>query len=393
MKKFFLDLGMQPLANNYRSRLNDKQDKYNLKLFFDTKTKLVSISKRIPSKIMFDNKYPYKSSMSKTMQKSFKILSDDLKKRFDPHLLLEIGSNDGALIKNFKVKNVIAIEPCKNLANITNKMGYKTFNNYWNLNTSNKVRDKFDKVDLVYSANTITHISNLNEVFKSIINILSDDGVLIIEDPSLLACLKKVSYDQFYNEHIHVFSALSLKNIIKKFKLELFDIKHLNTHGGSLRYFIKKSINKKIKIKISVKNQINNELAQGLDNLKVYKKFALNSLKSRNKLVKLFDNIKIKKKKIIGYGATAKATTVLNFCNIDNNKIDYFVDTTPDKANKYMPGTKIKIFKYNERLIHKADYIFLGAWNFKDEIFEKEISFIKKGGRFISHVPKPKIIK
>ena len=132
MNKFFLNLGRQPLANNFTSYYKKNQPKYNLKLFFNTKTKLVSISKRIPSKIMFNNKYPYRSSMSVTMQNSFKKVSILIKKKFKPKLLLEIGSNDGALLKNFNKKNVIGIEPCKNLANITKKLGYKTISNYWN---------------------------------------------------------------------------------------------------------------------------------------------------------------------------------------------------------------------------------------------------------------------
>jgi len=392
MKKFFLDLGQQPLANNYQKHFKKKQVRYNLKLYFDTKTKLVSISKRIPSKIMFNNQYPYKSSMSKTMIRSFKLLSNNIKKRFNPKLILEIGSNDGALIKNFKKKTIVGVEPCKNLANITNKLGYKTYNDYWNIHTSNKIKYKHNDVDLIYSANTITHISDLNEVFKSIDNILKKDGILIIEDPSLLECLKKVSYDQFYNEHIYVFSTLSVIEIIKKFNFEIFDVKNLSTHGGSLRYFIKRKSNKTIKIDKSVNKQIKKELSFGLSKLKTFKIFANKTAKSKKLLLDIFIRIKKKRKKIIGYGATAKATTVLNFCNLDSDFIDYFIDTTPEKQNKYMPGKKIKIIKYNSKLVLNSDYIFLGAWNFKNEIFKKEKLFIKKGGKFITHIPFPRII-
>ena len=392
MNKFFLDLGSHPLANNYLTNYDSKQTKYNLKLYFDTKTKLVSISKRIPSKKMFNNKYPYKSSMSKTMQKSFYDLSVEIKKRFNPNLLLEIGSNDGALIKNFDKKKVIGVEPCSNLAKITKKKGYKTFDEYWDFNLSKKIKKKFNTVDLVYSANTLTHISNLNNVFRSIKNLLSKNGVLIIEDPSLLECIKKVSYDQFYNEHIYVFSALSVKSLMDKFGFEIFDIKNLSTHGGSLRYYIKRKSNKKFKIKNSVNVQINNEIKYRLDKFITYKRFSSLAIKSKKKLVNIFKRLKLSKKRIIGYGATAKATTVLNFCSLNHNFLDYFLDTTPDKANKYMPGKKILILKYDKKLLKGIDYIFLGAWNFKNEIFKKEKNFIKKGGKFITHVPIPRII-
>ena len=396
MIKKFLDLGYQPLANKYYKKYKKLSSKkgeiYKLTVGFNTKTKLVSLIKKIPDKQMFDGNYPYKSSMSITMLDSFKNLSKKIKKKFNPKKFLEIGSNDGALIQNFKNSEVICVEPCSNLAKITKKKGYLTYNNYWNLSLAKKIKSKFKKVDVIYSANTLTHINDLNNVFKSISYLLDKNGVLIIEDPSFLECIKKVSYDQFYNEHIYIFSAMAVKKIILNYNLELFDIEKLSTHGGSLRYYIKKINNKNISIKNSVSKQINDEIKFGLNKYSTYKKFGKNVKKSKNDLIKIFKTIKNKNYKIIGYGATAKATTVLNYCKLDNKVIDYFVDTTPDKANKYMPGTKIKIFKYNEKLINKANYIFLGAWNFKDEIFKKEISFIKKGGKFITHVPKPKII-
>ena len=141
--------------------------------------------------------------MSKTMRNSFYELSIEIKKRFKPKNILEIGSNDGTLIKNFDKKNVIGIEPCNNLAKITSKKGYLTYNKYWNYELAKKLKKKHGDINLIYSANTLTHISNLNDVFKSISFLLSQKGILIIEDPSLLECIKKVSYDKFYNEHIY----------------------------------------------------------------------------------------------------------------------------------------------------------------------------------------------
>ena len=392
MNKFFFFFLKQHSANKYLVKLNSKEKKYNLRLNFNTKTKIVSISKRMPSKDMFTNSYPYRSSMSQTMTNSFKKLSVEINKKFKPKLLLEIGSNDGALIKNFNKKKVIGIEPCSNLARMTKKKGYKTYNNYWDYNLSLKIKEKHKEVDLIYSANTLTHISNLTDVFNSISNVLSQDGILIIEDPSLLECIKKNAYDQFYNEHIYVFSALALQNVLKKFNLEIFNLKNLDTHGGSLRYYIKKDNNKNIKISTSVKKQLHKERKFGLDKLKTFKKFETNVIRSKKKLLELLRKIKKNKKIIIGYGATAKATTILNYCNIDNKLIDFFVDTTPEKTNKFMPGKNIKIIKYNMNILRNVDYVFLGAWNFKKEIFKKEKKFLSRGGKFITHVPYPKII-
>ena len=392
MNKFFLDLGKQPLANDYLSKYKKKQIKYNLRLYFNSKTKLVSISKRIPSQIMFNSKYPYRSSLSTTMKKSFKKLSAEISKKFNPKLILEIGSNDGALITNFKKNQAIGVEPCKNLANITKKKGYITYDEYWDYNLAEKINKRFKSVDLVYSANTLTHISDLKKVFKSISSVLSESGILIIEDPSLLECLKKNTYDQFYNEHIYLFSTISVQNVLKNFDFEIFDLKNLNTHGGSIRYYIKRISNHKIKINKNVITQINKEKKFGLDKISTYKKFSIRVDKSKKKLIKILNNLKDKGNKIAGYGATAKSVTIMNYCNISSNLIDTFFDTTPEKINKFLPGKEIKILKYNKDKLAKFNYAFLGAWNFKEEIFNKEKSNIKKGLKFITHVPYPRII-
>ena len=392
MNKFFLDLGVQPLANNFLKKYSAKQPKYNLKLYFNTKSKMVSISKRIPSSVMFNSKYPYRSSMSSTMRTSFRQLSNEIKKKFNPKLLLEIGSNDGALLTHFNKDKAIGVEPCKNLAKITKAKRYYTYDDYWNLELSSKIKKKFKEVDLIYSANTLTHINNLNDVFKSINLILSEDGVLIVEDPSLLECIKNNAYDQFYNEHIYVFSAIALKNLLKKFNLEIFDVKDLPTHGGSLRYFIKKRNNKKYYVKPSVKKQIDKEIKNGLEKFKTYKDFAIKSIKSKKLFIKILNKIRNNNKKIIGYGATAKAVTVLNYCNIDYDLIKNFTDTTPEKVNTFLPGKNIKILGYKKDILKNYDYAFLGAWNFKKEIFKKEKTYINNGGKFITHVPFPRII-
>ena len=389
----FLDLGQQPLANYYldKNQINKKERKYRLIICFDNKSKLVSIKKTFSSKMMFNNKYPYRSSMSQTMQKSFKDLAQQIKKKINPKKILEIGSNDGSFLKNFDKKISIGIEPCANVEKITKRQKFNTIPKYWNSKLAKSILKKYGEIDLIYSANTISHIKDLNDVFKSIKIVLSPKGVLILEDPSLLECLKRNTYDQFYNEHIYVFSYLSLKSILKKFDLEIYKIQNLDIHGGSNRYFIKK-INNKIPIEKSVINQQIKEIKYGIDKKSTYFKFKRRVENSKKKLVSIFKFCKSKNKKIIGYGATAKATTILNYCKIDNKTIDYFLDTTKDKQNKYTPGTKIKVEKYKGFINKDVDYVFLGAWNFKREIFKKEKKYIKAGGKFIIHTPYPKII-
>ena len=391
--KNFLNLGYQPLANSYiqKQNINLKEKKFKLVICFNPKNYLVSILNTVPKEKMFNKNYPYKSSESNTMKKSFKDLAKKIKKKYAPNFVVEIGSNDGAFIKNFNKKDVVGVEPCKNLANITTKKKYKTYCNYWNIKLAKKITKK-RKADLIYSANTLSHIKNFNEIFKAIEISLSDRGILILEDPSLLECLKNVAYDQFYCEHIYVFSAISLKKILEKFSLEIFDIENTKTHGGSNRYFIKKKSNQLYKISLKVKKEINKELKFGLNKISTYNKFATKVKESKVKLIKIFKNLKKRNIKVIGYGATAKSCTVLNYCGIGKNYIEYFYDTTSYKVNKYLPGSKILIKRYKKLDPSKVDLAYLGAWNFKEEIFKKEKSFIKGGGKFITHIPYPKII-
>ena len=181
-------------------------------------------------------------------------------------------------------------------------------------------------------------------------------------------------------------------NVLNRHKLEIFDIQNLTTHGGSNRYFIKKIDNKQIKKSKKVKIEINKEKKYGLNKLSTFKKFTARVKESKKKLKSILKNLNLNKKKVVGYGATAKSCTVLNFCKIGPKEISYFLDTTPDKINKYLPGSKIFVKKYEKLKKEKVDVVFLGAWNFKDEIFKKEKLFIKKGGKFLTHVPKVRLI-
>ena len=393
MKKIsFLNLGKHPITNNFLKTNKPKNEFfYNLKLTYHKETKLVSLDNFVPPKKMFNDKYAHRASASITMQKAYKHLAYKIKKKFKPKSILEIGSNDGVFIKYFSNINNVGVEPCKNLADLTSKMKIKTYDKFWTFQLSNKILSKHGKFDIIYSANTISHIHNLNETFKAIENSLDFNGIFILEDPSLLKSLQKLSYDQFYDEHAYVFSITALKNITKQSGLEVFNVEELKTHGGSNRVYFKKINNKTIKISNTVNKHLLKEKNFGINKLQTYRIFANKVLRSRKNLIKIFQKLKKEKKNIIGYGATYKSSTVLNFCKIDKKFIKYFLDTTPTKAGKFTPGTHIPIKKYNG-IPNNVDYAFLGAWNFKDEIFKKEKKFINRGGRFITHVPSPKIL-
>ena len=395
-KKIFLNLGKQPITNNFLKSLDKQTIKkeffYNLKVSFNTSNNLVSLSNFVNPKKMFNDKYAHRASMSKTMLSSFKNLANKLKKIYKPKKILEIGSNDGVFIRNFSKKKILAVEPCENLARLTNRMGYKTFSNFWNLDLAKKILKKHGKVDLIFSANTISHIPNLDEVFKSINLVLAKNGVFVFEDPYILSVIKNQSYDQFYDEHAHVFSLLSISTIINQYNLKVFNIEKLDTHGGSIRYYISYK-DSDFKANSSVTNLNKIELNNKLNKYSTYKNFGKKIQKSKYHLIKLLKNIKKKKKSVVSYGATYKSATVFNYCKINNKLIDYVIDTTKNKQNKYTPGSHLKIYSPEKQPLKKVDYYFLGAWNFKKEILTKEKKFLKKGGKFISHVPKVKILK
>ena len=394
MKKDFLNLGRQPIANSFLSSISKKSLKseyfYNLIISFNTKNFLVSVKKPVNPKIQYTDKYAHRASESQTMRNAFRSAALKLYKRFKPKKIMEIGSNDGVFLKNFPRQKVVGVEPCKNLAEITKKK-FKTYPNFWNKILSKKILEKHSKVDLIFSANTISHIPNLKETFEAIFNIISDDGVFVIEDPSLSSVIKINSYDQFYDEHVYVFSTLAVENIVKKYKLRLFDVEKINTHGGSLRYFICKndSKHKKTKRLVSI---LNEEKKIGLDNFNTFKKFAKRVKNSKKKLDSILKKIKKNNNKIISYGATYKSTTVFNYCKIDTRYLHYVTDTTFNKQGKFTPGTHIPIISPEIGFNESVDYAFLGAWNFKREILNKEKKYIKRGGKFITHVPEVKIL-
>ncbi len=391
MNKVFLNLGRQPLANSFLKniRRNTLRNEffYNLKVCFNTKNYLVSIAKPVNPKKQYTDKYAHRASESKTMRSAFKKVAKKLIKRFRPKKIMEIGSNDGVFLKNFNKRSVIAIEPCKNLARLTKKL-FKTYDEFWNLKLANKIiKEKKGEIDLIFSANTISHIPNLKETFRGIFNVLSDDGVLVIEDPSLLKVLQNNSYDQFYDEHVYVFSSISINNIIKEYGLRLFDVENLPTHGGSNRYYICKK-DGKYKKSSRLEKSIKSEISYRLHKIESYLKFSKRVSMSKKNLFNLIKRLKKKDKKIISYGATYKSTTVFNYCNFNSKIIDYVTDTTLNKQGKYTPGTHIKIISPKHGMNNTVDYAFLGAWNFKKEIFRKEKNFFKRGGKFITHVPR-----
>jgi methylation protein EvaC len=269
-------------------------------------------------------------------------------------------------------------------------MGIKTYADYWNQETCEKILSKHGKMDLVFSSNTISHVQNLNETLQSIKNILNDDGVFILETPSFLEVLKYNAFDQFYHEHQSYFSLISLENLLEKIGMRIFDVSKHNVHGGTYRVMICNTNASYFDVDNSF---YKDESDYGVDDFDKIKK-RIDVMKQNMVNIKdLLEDLKQKGNRVVGYGATAKFTNVMNMCGLNNKHIDYVLDTTPLKNNKWIPNTNVQIKAYSPKNVKDIDYFYLGAWNYKSEVIRKESQFIQNGGKFITHIPKVTILK
>ena len=390
IKKEFLDLGRQPIANKFLKE-DEFEDEffYNLKVVFDDDTKLVSLKDFVKPELMFNDDYVYHTSLSVPMIKHFKETAEMLMKEFNPLTVMEIGSNDGVFLKNWANDYTIGVEPCGNFAKVTEDMGYQTYSEFWTTELSEKIKnDGHVDFDLIYAANCICHIQDLDECFSAVANLLSDKGVFVFEDPSLLRMLERGSYDQIYDEHAHIFSVTALDNILRKNGLILFRVDNLSVHGGSNRIYVRHAnIPTDLIPGEFVRNNLQKEKEFGIDKFQTYEIFAERVEKSKEDLCKLLSELKESNKKVLSIGATSKSTTVFNYCGIDESLIECITDTTPDKQGMYSPGSHIPVVDRESVNLNDYDYVFLGAWNFKEVITDKEKDFIENGGKFITHVP------
>jgi len=392
MKKEFLDLGKHPIANAFlRKEDFDDEFLFNLKVVFDSESKLVSIKKFVDPKRIFNENYPYTTSNSFPMVKHFKETAEMLMKEFNPLTVMEIGSNDGVFLKNWANDYTVGVEPCGNFAKVTEDMGYQTYNEFWTTDLSEKIKnDGHVDFDLIYAANCICHIHDLDDTFKAVKNLLSKNGVFVFEDPSLLRILERNSYDQIYDEHPHIFSVTALDNILKENGLIIFRVDNLSVHGGSNRIYAKHpNIPSDNVIEYNVEENLQREDDFGLNKFKTYQEFAKRVEKSKNDLIELLTKLKNDGKRIMSIGATAKSTTVFNYCGIGSDLIELITDTTKDKQEKYSPGSHIPVVDRELVNINDYDYAFLGAWNLKDYIIKNEKKF---NGKFITHVPKVEVV-
>jgi SAM-dependent methyltransferase len=368
----FLDLGRQPIANGFLTKEELEKDEeffFDLSLSVDEETNLVSLTNFVEPEKMFNDSYHFHTSASPVMVSHFRRASRTAKD-FKPKKVLEIGSNDGAFLKNFDTDNAICVEPCGNFANYTRELGYTSYNEFWDRPVADKILKEHGRQDLIYSANCMCHIEDIVGAFKNVQRVLSKDGVFIFEDPNLFFTLMRNSYDQVYDEHAHLFSCCSLVLLLRKAGLKMWKIEPLeNIHGGSCRiYATHRSETREGIPPTFLQFELSHGLGQTDKNDGIpwpYKILAQNVEVSGKMLKDKLFQLKNKDKKIISYGATSKSTTIFNYCKIGTKTIDYITDTTDSKIGKFSPGMHIPIVAEGEGFNESVDCAFLGAWNYK----------------------------
>jgi nucleoside-diphosphate-sugar epimerase/dTDP-4-dehydrorhamnose 3,5-epimerase-like enzyme len=365
--KRVVSLGYQPLANNLLSKKNDKCELYPLEVNYCNKCHNCQLSISVNPKKMFTN-YLYTSSTSKVFREHFvqaaKKYHRDLKLNKKKSYIIDVGSNDGIALKAFLdlgFRKVLGIEPAKNLSKIANKKKIKTFNGFLEKKNLKKIKKN---ADLILASNVFAHSDKLREMAECMFHLLSKKGTIIIEVQYLMNTLKDLTFDNIYHEHYNYWSLTSLINFFKQFNATIFRSEQVDTHGGSLRIYIKRNI--RVKIENSVKKMLKDEDSFGIKKFKTYQDFGKKVYKIRENVVKNIKKLKENNKTIIGYGAPAKATTALNFFGI-SNEIDFIVEDNKLKFNKFIPGVKIPI-KSKSKIKNKDNTLIVLAWNFYKDI-------------------------
>ena len=365
--KRVVSLGYQPLANNLINKKDEKCELYPLEVNYCNKCHNCQLSVAVNPKKMFSN-YLYTSSTSKVFRSHFvdaaKKYLKELKLNKKKSYIIDIGSNDGVALKPFidlGFKNVLGIEPAKNLAKLANKNKIKTFNGFLEKKNIKKIKKN---ADLILASNVFAHSDKLKEMAECMLSLLSRKGTIIIEVQYLMNTLKDLTFDNIYHEHYNYWSLTSLVYFFNQFQAKIFKSEKINTHGGSIRIYIKKD--KKTKIEKSVKKILKEEESFGIKKFKTYQKFGEKVYEIRDNVLLNIKKLKENKKNIIGYGAPAKATTALNFFGI-KKEIDFIVEDNKLKHNKFVPGVKIPI-KNKTNVKNKKNALLVLAWNFYEDI-------------------------
>jgi methylation protein EvaC len=389
--------GQQPLGNGFlEPHQFGGEYFFPMAVGFSEESMMLQLIEQPDPEKMFHDHYAFYSSTSSFMAKHFKefaaqvLESGYLSK--DKPFVVELGCNDGIMLKNFAEQEIrhLGIEPSLNVAQEANKHGVRTRSEFFSEELAEAIVREDGQADAFLAANVMCHIPDIAGVVKGIRKLLKPTGVVMFEDPYLGDIVAKTSYDQIYDEHVFLFSALSIQYLFGLHGMELIDVLPQKTHGGSMRYVL--AHKGAHPVRASVTEIIAREKSQGLDRLSTFETFRRNVGQSKENLLKLLKDLKAQGKKVAGYGATSKSTTILNYCGIGPDLIEYICDTTPIKQGKVTPGMHIPVVPYETFKSNRPDYAVLFAWNHAEEIMAKEKEYMTTGGRWIVHVPEVKVL-
>ena len=393
----FLQVANTPLANGFlrKEDLNLDEPSFPLTLCLCKKSKLVQLSYQVEPEKMFSH-YVYVTSTSKTFRKHFLDLANHIVDTFNlqkEDLVIDIGSNDGLLLGEIQKRGVLVlgVEPASNIAKIANEKGVETINGFFSKEICDEVIASKKRPKIITATNVYAHIPNLNRVTENIKYLMDDDTTFIIEVQYFCDMVLLKTFDNVYHEHVFYWTMTSLRNFLLDFDMSIFDVEHVDTHGGSLRVYIKKSNGNQL-LSDNVKNLLEKEDKLGVNEISYYEHFSTSLNSVRGELQNLMKSLVDQNKRIVGYGAPAKSTTLLHYCQITNKQIEYIVDDNPLKVSLYTPGTHIEIMERNSLLNDNVDYVLILAWNFAEEIIEKNKELLNKGVKFIIPFPQLRIV-
>lgn len=393
----FLELGTMPLANSLidPKKLPAEEFACPLSVTRCPACALVQLTHVVPAEIMFSN-YLYVSSTTQTFRDHFAAYAKSVKAKSiakGPLLAVDIGSNDGLLLSCYEKEGMkaVGIEPAVNLSKAANAAGRTTINRYFDRTSVDQVIKNHGRAHIVSANNVFAHIDDIYSVFENVLSLLDDRGIFVIEFPYLVTMFEKMFFDMIYHEHLSYISLLALDHITKRFGLEMFDVEEVASHGGSLRVFMQKQ-KAGHPISGAIRRLMDNEVAKGYRQAAVYERFGAQVRQVREDLIGMVSLLKSKSKTISGYGAPAKATTIINYCRFNASQIDFIVDDNPLKQGMLLPGARIPIVPSDTLMSHTPDAVIIFAWNFADEIMRKISPLKNRGVEMIVPLPEPKII-